>query len=197
MKLKPNLIIIAGPNGSGKTSVTNKILQHEWTEGCIYINPDLIAQDKFGDWNSPDAVLNAVKYAEKLREDCLINKQSLIFETVLSGDDKIDYIIRAKKNGFFIRLFFIGTDSPIINAGRIARRVMEGGHDVPISKVISRYSKSISNCCISLKIVDRTYIYDNSVEYSEPKLLFRLNDGKLVKEYTEINDWARLILNSV
>ena len=39
---KPVLIIIAGPNGSGKTSITSKILQHEWVESCLYINPDNI-----------------------------------------------------------------------------------------------------------------------------------------------------------
>jgi len=37
---KPKLLIVAGPNGSGKTSVTGKILKHEWIEGCEYINPD-------------------------------------------------------------------------------------------------------------------------------------------------------------
>ena len=45
---KPVLIIIAGPNGSGKTSITSKILQHEWVESCVYINPDNIANEKFG-----------------------------------------------------------------------------------------------------------------------------------------------------
>jgi predicted ABC-type ATPase len=40
MKIEqPKLIIIAGPNGSGKTSVTGKILEHQWIENCIYINP--------------------------------------------------------------------------------------------------------------------------------------------------------------
>lgn len=42
---KPVLIVIAGPNGSGKTSVTSKILQHEWMEDSVYINPDIVAQD--------------------------------------------------------------------------------------------------------------------------------------------------------
>jgi len=42
---KPKLLIVAGPNGSGKTSVTHKILKHEWIEGCEYINPDDIARD--------------------------------------------------------------------------------------------------------------------------------------------------------
>ena len=40
--MKPKLIIVAGPNGSGKTSVTNKILVHEWINGSIYVNPDNI-----------------------------------------------------------------------------------------------------------------------------------------------------------
>ena len=44
-KNRPKLIVIAGPNGSGKTSVTSQILKHEWVEGCIYINPDNIAQE--------------------------------------------------------------------------------------------------------------------------------------------------------
>ena len=56
---KPELIIIAGPNGSGKTSVTQKFLHHEWAEGTIYINPDQVAKDIFGDWNDSSAVLKA------------------------------------------------------------------------------------------------------------------------------------------
>jgi predicted ABC-type ATPase len=39
---KPKLLVIAGPNGSGKTSVTAKILKHTWIEDCEYINPDRI-----------------------------------------------------------------------------------------------------------------------------------------------------------
>lgn len=81
---QPVLIVIAGPNGSGKTSVTSKILHHEWMEDSIYINPDIIAQEKFGNWNSPEAVVKAVKYAGELREKCLVEHRSLIFETVLS-----------------------------------------------------------------------------------------------------------------
>lgn len=188
---KPVLIVIAGPNGSGKTSVTSRILHHEWMENAVYINPDIIAQEKFGDWNSKEAVMQAVRYCEELREKCLVEHKSLIFETVLSVEDKLDYILRAKEAGFFIRFFFVCTEHPTINASRIARRVMEGGHDVPITKIISRYNKSIANCCIVSEFVDRTYIYDNSIEDMDAKLLFRLNNGKLVKKYVDyIPRWA-------
>jgi predicted ABC-type ATPase len=136
--MQPKLVIIAGPNGSGKTSVTGKILEHEWIEGCLYINPDNIARDEFGDWNSPEAVMRAAHRAEELREECLKNRQGILFESVLSVDDKLAFIQRAKDAGYFNRLFFVGTDSPTINASRIAIIVMEGGHDVPVSKIISK-----------------------------------------------------------
>lgn len=57
----PELIIIAGPNGSGKTTITTQFLHHEWSEGILYINPDIIAQEKFGDWNSTESVLKAAQ----------------------------------------------------------------------------------------------------------------------------------------
>ena len=193
---KPVLIVIAGPNGSGKTTITSRILKHEWLEGAIYINPDIVAQEKFGDWNSQEAVLKSIKYCESLREDCLQKKQSLVFETVLSADNKIDYIKRAKEAGFFIRLFFVSTEHPSVNASRIARRVMKGGHDVPISKVVSRYYKSIVNCMKASKYADRTYVYDNTEENCEAKLLFRMTDGKIAKQYLEeLPQWTAPILN--
>lgn len=194
---RPKLIVIAGPNGSGKTSVTTQILKHEWVEGCVYINPDNIAQEQFGDWNSPEAVLKAAQFATEQRENCLKNGESFIFETVFSAPDKVDFLQKAQEAGFFIRLFFVGTNHPSINASRIVRRVMEGGHDVPISKIINRYYKSINNACLVAPFVDRLYAYDNSLEYAPAILLFRTHNGVLEKVYTEVNEWAMPIFRTV
>ena len=193
---KPELIIIAGPNGSGKTSITQKFLHHEWADGTIYINPDQVAKDMFGDWNDPDTVLKAANYCSKLREQCLEAKKSFVFETVFSAQDKIDFVIRAKQAGFFIRIFFISTSNPAINAARIANRVMKGGHDVPITKIISRYYKSIRNCKTVSSIVDRLYVYDNSIDDTDARPLFRLSEGVLAKQYTsEIPEWAHALIS--
>lgn len=193
MQQSPKLIIIAGPNGSGKTTITHQILQHEWKEGCVYINPDEIAQQKYGDWNDKGNVLKAAKFATAQRNALIKKKESLIFETVFSSQEKIDFLLKAKAAGYFIRLFFIGTDHPSINAARITKRVLEGGHDVPIPKIIDRYAKSISNCCVVAPMIDRLYVYDNSVEYKDARLLFRASAGKIIKQYMDINPWASCI----
>lgn len=192
---RPEMIVIAGPNGSGKTSVTKKFLHHEWADEVTYINPDQIAKDLFGDWNSKEAVLDAANYCKEWREKCLRDKIPFVFETVFSAQDKIDFIMRAKETGFFIRIFFIATSNPSINASRVAKRVMEGGHDVPISKIISRYYNSLLNCELIAPIVDRLYVYDNSVDGIDAKPLFRLTNGVLGKMYIEdVPEWARNIL---
>ena len=74
---------------------------------------------------------------------------------------------------------------------------MEGGHDVPISKIISRYYKSIINCNLATTVVDRLYVYDNSVNYADAKLLFRGTNGNFEKIYTDVNDWALPILAAI
>ncbi len=192
---KPEVIVIAGPNGSGKTSITRKFLHHEWAVGTVYINPDEVAKEKFGDWNSQEAVLSAAEYCAAWREECLRTRTSLVFETVFSAPDKIDFLLRAKEAGFFVRLFFIATESPVINASRIAQRVMEGGHDVPIPKIISRYRKSIVNCKTVIPLVDRLYVYDNSTDNEDARPLFRLTRGCMGKRYAdEVPEWAQCLL---
>jgi predicted ABC-type ATPase len=122
-RVKPRLIVVGGPNGAGKTSITEQLLRHEWMGGCEYVNPDYIARDHFGDWNAPDAVSKAAIRAAEVREACLLEGRSLAFETVLSMPDKIDFISRAKHAGFFVRLFFVGTDDV---AARLLFRTADG-----------------------------------------------------------------------
>ena len=95
-------------------------------------------------------------------------------------------------------MFFICTESPTINAARIANRVMEGGHDVPIQKIISRYQKAIINAVKVTEFADRVYFYDNSVDNQDAQILFRTTDGKFAKQYVEsFPVWTRDILDSV
>ena len=195
-KNKPVLIVVAGPNGSGKTTITERLLTHSWTDNATHINPDIIAQEQFGGWNNKEAVLKAANHAEEMRHNCIKNQQNFIFETVFSTQEKLDFIQQVIDAEYFVRLFFIATDSYKINEERIKIRMLKGGHTVPAEKIKSRYSKSIDNCSKVINLVDRAYIYDNS-ENSE--LLFRTvkNNGKHgMRFYKGHNSWAWGIHNT-
>lgn len=195
MMRKPTLCVIAGPNGSGKTTTTEQLLANEWGADSIYINPDNIAKDEFGDWNNADAVLKAAKYATEMRYQCLSEKRNFVFETVFSSEEKLKFLKETSEAGFFIRFFFVCTNSPEINVARIAKRYMNGGHEVPISKVVTRYFKSLEYAKEAIKFVDRAYIYDNSVDDHLPELLYRTTSGTLAKQYIKnLPHWAEILM---
>ena len=192
---KTTLCVIAGPNGSGKTTTTEQLLANEWGADSLYINPDNIAQEEFGGWNNSDAVLKAAKRATELRYKCIEDRRDFVFETVFSSPEKLEFLRKVHDAGFFIRLFFVCTNTPEINVARIAKRYMNGGHEVPISKVISRYFRSLENIKKAIRFVDRAYIYDNSRENQLPQLLFRTADGHIAKQYaSDIPEWAQILI---
>ena len=192
---KPTLCVVAGPNGSGKTTTTIQLLNNEWAADSLYINPDTIAQETFGDWNSPEAVLKAAEEATRLRYECLEQGRDFVFETVFSAPEKLEFLRKVKDAGFFIRLFYVCTSDPAINVARITQRYLNGGHEVPISKIISRYYKSLVNANKAITFVDRAYVYDNSIDNQLPRLLFRTTDGQLFKQYTDdIPEWAKTLI---
>ena len=198
---KPLLVVIAGPNGSGKTRWTQELLAHKWLQDCIYINPDEIAETRYADlggWNSRDATVKALQYASKLRERCLQNKTSFVFETVFSTDEKVAFVRRAIAAGYFVRFCFIATDRPAINAARVTDRIMEGGHTVPLEKIIARYYRSIVNATRVLSEVDRAYVFDNSVDGVPPQRQFRVADGVVARaDMRGRHQWADAIRESV
>ena len=196
MKKKPVMCIVAGPNGSGKTTTTEQLLKNEWGADSLYINPDNIAQEQYGDWNSADAVLTAAQTATGQRYECLSNGTDFVFETVFSSAEKMDFLRKAKDAGFFIRIFYVCTESPLININRIAQRYLNGGHEVPISKTISRYYSSLKNISEAIKIADRVYLYDNSTENAAPRLILRTTDGRIAKRYTDdLPEWVRAVIH--
>jgi predicted ABC-type ATPase len=188
--VKPVLLVIAGPNGAGKTTVTTRLRSDHWSEGVEYLNPDEVARDRFGDWNSPTAVREAANWTAARRETLLAADAGIAFETVFSAPDKLEFVRRAVERGYFVRVFFVGTASPTINASRVAQRFMQGGHSVPIEKIVSRYGRSLMNLSLVIPLAHRVYVFDNSVEGVDARLCARAEDGQLRKTYGSLPSWV-------
>lgn len=152
----PIVLVFAGPNGSGKSTVTKGFdIVGE------YINADEIKKEK----NCSD--LEAAQFATALREDAVNNMRSFTFETVLSSSRNVELLKKAKNFGYQIEIVYVLTADPQINVSRVAQRVKNGGHDVPMDKIISRYYKSLNNISKIIQIADVMWVVDNSTEKAE------------------------------
>ena len=145
------ILVFAGPNGSGKSTISDSYD----IEG-MYINADEIKKQR----RCTD--IEAAQEAEHLREDCLQKQTSFTFETVLSTRRNLELLIRAKQAGYYIKSVFVATSDPEINVFRVKSRVFDGGHDVPVDKIRSRYHKSMRNIRELAALSDECRIYDNT-----------------------------------
>ena len=155
---KPLLLVFAGPNGSGKTTVTRALK----TFGT-YVNAD----DLKNEYGLTD--IEAAQRAETLRYSLLERNLDFSFETVLSTDRNLLLLQRAKSQGYEIQCVYVLTCDENINVARVRTRKMAGGHDVPEEKIRRRYHRALALLPHLLKVCDSLLIYDNT---DQPALIF-------------------------
>jgi predicted ABC-type ATPase len=97
----------------------------------------------------------------------------------MSHPSKIEFLVRLKKSGYRVYLYYIATESYEINIGRISVRVKKGGHPVSTDKVKERFIKSLGLLYRAIKITDRAYIFDNSG--IETKYIAEITEGKQIE----------------
>ncbi len=133
--------------------------------------------------------------ADYLRELCLSNNQIFSFESVFSDERKINFIKKLHKSNYKIYLYVISTLSPFINIARVNERLKQSGHAVAEEKIINRYYKSLRNINKAIPFAHRSFIIDNSQEYS-PILVAELARGRkttyLNKAYQP--NWVKQLL---
>jgi predicted ABC-type ATPase len=182
--------------------LTRQLVDLDWFESEAYINPDDIAQSMPGGWRNADNFRPAAEYAQVLRYRRLAEAKDIVFETVLSSPEKLEFLQEAQARGYFVHLIYVCTTDPTINAARVCRRVMEHGHDVPIEKIISRYYRSVAFAPDALPCVSVAHLFDNSNEFGAPTLVAHVQDGLLsvvhdppdwmvyIREQSEANNLA-------
>ena len=104
----------------------------------------------------------AADIAEFIRQQLVLSQISFSYETVMSHKSKIDFLKYARSQGFKVYLYYIATEDPEINIGRVNVRVAQNGHFVNPETVTDRYYKSLGQLREALKNSDDAYFWDNS-----------------------------------
>jgi predicted ABC-type ATPase len=184
---RPTLGIIAGPNGSGKTSFYEQFLIHQFPR---WVNADQIAQT-LADVAENSRDLAAARLAEEQRNQLIGEGVTFAFETVFSRTDHwIGFLRAAKERGYRLELYFLCTADPVMNAARVKTRKGRGGHAVPLDKVVARYPGSIRTALEARSFVDELWLYDNT-EWDYTPLLLGWWEGQQTKHRTpSVPRWA-------
>lgn len=177
--------IIAGVNGTGKSSLRGVLEGQNVNLGHI-IDPDLIAKENDND------LIKAAKIAVAKIRDCLDKNISFTQETTLSGHTVLNTIKRARKQGYYVVLYYIGLSSAEESIARIANRVRKGGHNIPENDVIRRYNKRFNMLVDVISYCDEINFYDNEngfVKVAEIKNgQFRYINGYRPEWISELNN---------
>ncbi|MCL2009750.1 MAG: zeta toxin family protein [Synergistaceae bacterium] len=191
---KPKMYILAGPNGSGKTSVLLKTIPEDVT----ILNADEIAREIAKGMGIPDDEIQAAvnknevlklagmrELTARMRE-CIERKESFAPETTLDAKSYEKYIKNAKSNGFEVELLYVGTKHHQINIDRVTYRATQGGHNIESTTVKKRYYGSLERLPLYIELVDRAKIHDNT---EEPRRVISIDHGKIIEKNEPIPDW--------
>lgn len=157
----PKLYIIAGPNGSGKTTFVFRFLPY-YADCSNFVNADLIASGL-----SPFSPEVAAIKAGKLMLDEIdaFRKQraDFAFETTLAGRTYVPLLKEMRENGYEVQIYYLWLRSVDLALERVANRVAAGGHDVPAETVRRRFERGLYNLFhLYRNLVDSWILFDNS-----------------------------------
>lgn len=157
---RPRCIVIAGANGSGKTTFAREYLLND-AKVVHFVNADLIAAG-ISPLQPQKAAMAAGRLfiAELDRLACA--RVSFSFETTLSGLAHLARLKRLEASGYRIELLFLRLNSSQLALRRVAARVRQGGHDVPRADVLRRFKRGWQNFPAYRALADSWAVYDNS-----------------------------------
>ena len=154
-----------GIKGISSRTFKNKILSHTLYQKALRegYDIDLVLDKNFVlNPNRKTHSYEAALLADIIRTKLLDQGRKITFETVMSHDSKIKFLAKAKKLGYKNYLYYISTESSIINIERVKQRVELGGHPVAEKKIKSRYKRSLELLRAAIAESYRSFIFDNS-----------------------------------
>jgi predicted ABC-type ATPase len=206
---RAHIVVIAGVNGSGKSSVAGEALQ---SCGVPFFNPDLHTKALMSENISlslDEANAQAWNDGVTLLKLALNTGGNFAFETTLGGSTITDLLIAGAKDGAKIDMYYVGLASVELNIQRVASRVAKGGHDIPVTMIGKRFESSPKNLIRLMPFLAELKLYDNSDAADpeaghapQPRLLLHMRDRKIISRVGHSTsamtsaDWARHIISA-
>ncbi len=170
-----NVYIIAGPNGSGKTTFARKFLPN-YAKCQNFVNADLIAQG-LSPFSPGAAAMKAGRLVLEQIRNLAEKNVDFAFETTLAGRSYMSFLEDLKKKGYDINIFFLWIPNAELALGRIKDRVATGGHNVPALDVRRRFHRGIYNFFNYYKKISDTWLLFNNSN-AMPRLIAQEKNGK-------------------
>ena len=184
----PNLYIIAGCNGAGKTTASYTILPE--ILNCLeFVNADEIAKG-LSPFQPETVSFEAGRIMLERISNLLNDGNDFAFETTLSTRSYVSFIKKAKSKGYFVTLIYFWLSSPELAIDRVRKRVKSGGHNIPDEIILRRYDRGLVNLTnLFIDTCDFCMLFDNSENGS--RIIAKGSD----KESMEILDF--LVYNKI
>ncbi len=149
--MQPVCWIIAGPNGSGKTTFARDFLP-KVAGVSNFINADLIAAG-LSPFAPEKQLLKASRIFLQQLDASIEAKENFSFETTLSGRGYLKLINQLQQSGWRVELVYLALPSVELSSQRVAERVKHGGHGIPEQDLLRRFPKSLKNLLQEYSIV--------------------------------------------
>ncbi len=199
---RPALLVLAGVNGAGKSSVAGAWWR---AQGHDFYDPDEAGKILRASGVDPSEV-NAIAWEEGRRqlEDAIVARSPHAFETTLGGNT-IPSLIRRACSTHEVTIWFVGLQSPDLHVERVRQRVLRGGHHIPEDKIRDRWKSAPRNLIALMPHLYALYVYDNSEERpAEPRetpiLVLSVQDKKVkfpgTRQLAATPAWAQPIVEA-
>ena len=150
---QPVFHLFTGPNGAGKTTLYRALVASGTLQGELeFVNADLHGQrhlQHIADVQKRSEAARA--WADQRRDTLLKTSLSFVSETVFSHESKLRLISHARSLGYQVVLYVVSMGDPQRLLARVRQRVQEGGHNVPVSRILERYPRSMCNLKLAVR----------------------------------------------